>query len=44
MRRLATNARNHGPAAGHPSLARIGRGTVSKVLRAHPVRLHKITY
>jgi transposase len=43
-RRLATHARKHGPAAGHPSLARIGRGTVSKVLRAQPVRPHKITY
>jgi len=43
-RRLATHARKHGPTAGHPSLARIGRGTVSKVLRAQPVRPHKITY
>jgi transposase len=43
-RRLATHARKHGPPAGHPSLARIGRGTVSKVLRAQPVRPHKLTY
>lgn len=43
-RRLAAHARKHARVAGHPSLVRIGRGTVSKVLRAQPIRPHKITY
>lgn len=43
-RRLAAHARKHGTAAGHPSLARLGRGTVSKILRAQPIRPHKLTY
>jgi transposase len=43
-RRLATHARAHGPKQGHPSLVRLGRGTVSKILRAQPVRPHKISY
>jgi len=43
-RRLATHARTHGPQEGHPSLRRLNRGTVSKILRAQPVRPHKIRY
>lgn len=43
-RLLAKYVRQHGAAAGHPSLAKLGRGTVSKILRAHPVRPHKIEY
>lgn len=43
-RLLAKYVRQHGAAAGHPSLAQLGRGTVSKILRAHPVRPHKIEY
>ena len=43
-RRLANHARAHGPQQEHPSLARLGRGTVSKILRAQPVRPHKISY
>ena len=41
---LAQHARRHGPAAGHPSLAKLGRGTVSKILRANQLRPHKIEY
>jgi transposase len=43
-RLLAKHIRKHGPEAGHPSLAKLGRGTVSKILAAHPVRPHKIQY
>ncbi len=31
-------------AAGHPSWARVGRGTVCKLLRAHRLRPHKVRY
>lgn len=41
---LAKHARQHGAAAGHPSLAQLGRGTVSKILNANQVRPHKIEY
>jgi transposase len=41
---LAAHARKHGPKAGHPSLSRLSRGTVSKVLTAQKVRPHKIAY
>lgn len=41
---LAKHARQQGVAAGHPSLAKLGRGTVSKILRANQVRPHKIEY
>jgi transposase len=41
---LAAHARKHGPEAGHPSLSRLSRGTVSKVLKAQKVRPHKIAY
>ena len=43
-RLLAQHARTQGPVAGHPSLARLGRGTVSKLLTGAKVRPHKITY
>lgn len=43
-RLLAKHVRKHGPEAGHPSLAKLGRGTVSKILAAHPIRPHKIEY
>jgi transposase len=42
--RLAAHIRAHGGAAGHPALARIGRGTVSKLLAKHKLRPHKVTY
>lgn len=43
-RLLAQHVRHHCQAAGHPSLAKLGRGTVSKILRANQVRPHKIRY
>jgi transposase len=41
---LAKHVRNHCQAAGHPSLVKLGRGTVSKILRANQVHPHKIQY
>jgi transposase len=43
-RLLAQYVRKHCEAAGHASLARLGRGTVSKILTAHQVHPHKIQY
>lgn len=43
-RLLATHVRKYGPEAGYPSLAKLGRGTVSKILAAHPIRPHQIEY
>ena len=43
-RLLAQHVRNHCAAAGHRSLAKLGRGTVSKILRANQVHPHKIRY
>lgn len=43
-RLLAKHIRNHCGEAGHPQLQKLGRGTVSKILAAHPVRPHKIQY
>lgn len=43
-RLLAHHARRQGPAAGHPSLANLARGTVSKLLSREKLRPHKITY
>jgi transposase len=43
-RLLAKHAREHCTENGHPSLANINRGTVSKILRKSDVRPHKITY
>ena len=41
-RLLAKHIRHHCRAAGHEPLAKLGRGTVSKILAAHPVRPHKL--
>lgn len=41
---LSKHVRQHGHAAGHPSLTKLGRGTVSKILRANQVHPHKIRY
>jgi transposase len=41
-RLLAKPIGNHGRAAGHEPLAKLGRGTVSKILAAHPLRPHKL--
>ena len=43
-RLLAQHIRKHCVAAGYPSLSQLGRGTVSKILRANQVRPHKIQY
>ena len=43
-RLLAKHIQKHCLAAGHPSLRKLVRGTVSKILAAHPVRPHKIQY
>ena len=43
-RLLAAHARDHGPAAGHPSLAKLAQGTVCKILAAHEVKPHKVRY
>lgn len=41
---FAKHVRKHCAAAGHASLQRLGRGTVSKILRANAVQPHKIRY
>ncbi|MBI4538493.1 MAG: helix-turn-helix domain containing protein, partial [Gemmatimonadetes bacterium] len=43
-RLLARHVRRHCEAAGHLSLRKLGRGTVSKILAAHELRPHKIRY
>jgi transposase len=43
-RLLAKHVRRHCGQAGHPSLAKLGRGTVSKILSANQVHPHKIQY
>ena len=43
-RLLAKHVRTHCGEAGHPQLRKLGRGTVSKILSAHPVKPHKIQY
>ena len=43
-RLLAKHVRQHGLAAGHPSLRHLARGTVSKILGAQSVQPHKIEY
>jgi hypothetical protein len=46
-RLLAAHARDHGPRAGHPSLANLAnlaQGTVCKILAAHEVKPHRVRY
>jgi len=43
-RLLAKHVREHCKENGHPSLAKINRGTISKILNKSDVRPHKITY
>lgn len=43
-RLLARHVRKHCHSAGHASLAKLGRGTVSKILTANQVHPHKIQY
>jgi len=40
----AQHGRAHGAAAGHPSVHRLARGTVSKLLRAQALQPHKVRY
>lgn len=41
---LARHVRQHCLASGHPSLAHINRGTVSKILRKNNIKPHKVRY
>jgi hypothetical protein len=41
---LAQYARQHGPAAGHPSLAKVSKSTIQGILTKGRVRPHKIKY
>jgi transposase len=41
---LAQHIRTHCEKAGHPSLRKLARGTVSKILAGHDLRPHKVRY
>ncbi|ADG06895.1 IS630 family transposase [Kyrpidia tusciae] len=41
---LAQHVRAHCEEAGHPSLARLAKGTISKILRAQDIHPHRIEY
>ena len=43
-RLLAKHVQKHCQMAGHPSLTKLGRGTVSKILGANQIHPHKIQY
>ena len=43
-RLLARHAREHGPAAGHPCLAKLVQGTVCKILGKEEIKPHKVRY
>src|ERR1700680_4362795 len=43
-RLLAAHARQRGPSAGHPSLAKLAQGTVCKILAEQEVKPHKVRY
>jgi transposase len=43
-RLLARHAREHGPAEGHPCLAKLAQGTVCKILDQEEVKPHKVRY
>jgi transposase len=43
-RLLASHAREHGPAQGHPSLGSLVQGTVCKILDEEEVKPHKVRY
>lgn len=43
-RLLSQHIREHCDAEGHPSLSKIARGTVSKILTKHEIKPHKIRY
>lgn len=41
---LAKHTRKHAPAAGHECLGRAAKATIHRILKAHPIRPHKIRY
>lgn len=41
---LARYVREHADAAEHPSAARVGKGTISKILAAHDLHPHRVQY
>jgi transposase len=43
-RLLARHAREHGPAEGHPCLAKLAQGTVCKILDQEELKPHKVRY
>src|SRR5262249_1105143 len=43
-RLLARHAREHGPAEGHPCLARLAQGTLCKILNEQEIKPHKVRY
>src|SRR4026208_1371 len=43
-RLLARHAREHGPAAGHPCLAKLVQGTAWKILGKEEIKPHKVRY
>jgi transposase len=43
-RLLARHAREHGPAEGHPCLAKLAQGTVCKILNEPEIKPHKVRY
>jgi transposase len=43
-RLLARHAREHGPAEGHPCLARLAQGTLCKILNELEIKPHKVRY
>ena len=43
-RLLARHAREHGPSAGHPCLAKLVQGTVCKILGQEEIKPHKVRY
>ena len=43
-RLLARHAREHGPAEGHPCLAKLAQGTLCKILNEQETKPHKVRY
>jgi transposase len=41
---LAKHTRIHAPTAGHECLSQAGKATIYRILKAHPVRPHKMKY
>jgi hypothetical protein len=41
-RLLASHAREHGPAEGHPCLAKLAQGTLCKILNGQEIKPHKV--